>query len=261
MAKFKIIIIVALFSCAVLIVSNCNLSRQSATTPPMPPLTLTDVVEGLVAYYPFNGNAADESDHGFNGIINGATLITDRFGRPNKAYYFNGNAGISSKVDTTLSMTKFSLSAWFKNEGTSGTIPRIVAVAPPGNCNAYYGLLQANGEWNGYVDRSRRLVGMIDDPQSRYGYTLNYSKGTPDSATWHHGAITYGEGIMNIYLDGALDTIISVAPHLTQFKQSANLEIGFCSLGGRYIGKLDDIRVYNRVLSQTEINTIFSISN
>jgi hypothetical protein len=238
-------------------VINGSISENlKPSTPPLP-----EIAVGLVAYYPFTGNAADESDHGFNGIVNGATLTTDRFGRPNKAYYFNGNAGISSPVNTTLSLTKFTLSAWFKNEGTSVTIPRIVAVVPPGSCNAYYGLLQANGEWNGYIDRSRRLVGMINDPQSSYGYTLNYSYGTPDSSSWHHGVVTYSGGVMNIYLDGVLDRVVSVAPRLTQFTQSANLEIGFCSGGGRYIGKLDDVRIYNRVLSQTEIRNVFSSSN
>ena len=35
---------------------------------------------GLVAYYPFNGNANDESGNGNNGTVNGATLTADRFG-------------------------------------------------------------------------------------------------------------------------------------------------------------------------------------
>ena len=43
-----------------------------------------------MAYYPFNGNALDESGNNNNGTVNGATLITDRFSLPNKAYNFNG---------------------------------------------------------------------------------------------------------------------------------------------------------------------------
>ena len=42
--------------------------------------------EGLVAYYPFNGNANDYSGNGHNGTVTGATLTTDRFGNPNSAY-------------------------------------------------------------------------------------------------------------------------------------------------------------------------------
>ena len=45
---------------------------------------------GLVAHYPFNGNANDESGNGNDGTVNGATLTTDRFGNANKAYSFDG---------------------------------------------------------------------------------------------------------------------------------------------------------------------------
>ena len=48
------------------------------------------LTNGLVAYYPFNGNANDASGNGNNGIVNGATLASDRFGRANQAYSFNG---------------------------------------------------------------------------------------------------------------------------------------------------------------------------
>ncbi|MGD0712159.1 MAG: hypothetical protein ABR968_13380, partial [Bacteroidales bacterium] len=47
---------------------------------------------GLVAFYPFKGNADDTSGNGHNGTVHGATLTTDRFGNPNNAYYFNGSS-------------------------------------------------------------------------------------------------------------------------------------------------------------------------
>jgi hypothetical protein len=46
---------------------------------------------GLVGWWPFNGNANDLSGNGNNGVVNGATLTTDRFGYANKAYDFNSN--------------------------------------------------------------------------------------------------------------------------------------------------------------------------
>jgi hypothetical protein len=49
---------------------------------------------GLVACYPFNTYANDESGNGNNGIVNGATLTTDRFGKANSAYNFNGSSYI-----------------------------------------------------------------------------------------------------------------------------------------------------------------------
>jgi hypothetical protein len=55
-----------------------------------------DVTTGLVAYYPFNGNANDESGNGNNGTVNGATLTSDRFGNTNKrssAIWYRTNCG------------------------------------------------------------------------------------------------------------------------------------------------------------------------
>ena len=54
---------------------------------------------GLVAYYPFCGNANDESGNGYNGMISGATLSLDRFNKSNSAFYFNG---INSKIELPL---------------------------------------------------------------------------------------------------------------------------------------------------------------
>ena len=44
----------------------------------------------MIGYWPFNGNANDESGNGNNGTVNGATLTTDRFGNLNSAYNFSG---------------------------------------------------------------------------------------------------------------------------------------------------------------------------
>ncbi|HEY4205695.1 MAG TPA: hypothetical protein VGM31_02740, partial [Puia sp.] len=50
-----------------------------------------DITTGLIAYYPFNGNADDATGNGNNGsLVNGPTLTTDKMGNPNSAYYFDG---------------------------------------------------------------------------------------------------------------------------------------------------------------------------
>ena len=46
---------------------------------------------GLIAYYPFDGNADDKSGHGNNGVVHNAVLTNDRLGNSNSAYQFNGN--------------------------------------------------------------------------------------------------------------------------------------------------------------------------
>ena len=71
---------------------------------------------GLVAYYPFNGNANDESGNAINPtyIGTGVTLTTDRFGNPDKAYNFDGNAGSYIRMPADkLPTTNRTISLWF----------------------------------------------------------------------------------------------------------------------------------------------------
>ena len=51
---------------------------------------LITISNGLIAYYPFTGNANDSSGFGNNGIVSGSILTSDRFDKNNSAYYFNG---------------------------------------------------------------------------------------------------------------------------------------------------------------------------
>lgn len=53
-------------------------------------LNAQDINQNLLLHYPFNGNANDTSENGFDGIVQGATLTTDRHNNPNSAYYFDG---------------------------------------------------------------------------------------------------------------------------------------------------------------------------
>ena len=68
---------------------------------------------GLVAYYPFNGNAKDSSGNGNNGSVNGATLTTDRFGNCNSAYLFDGVSNyISLPTSKLINLNTYSYSLW-----------------------------------------------------------------------------------------------------------------------------------------------------
>ena len=63
------------------------------------------LTNGLVLYYPFNGNANDASGHGNNGTVQGATLATNRFGVPNNAYSFNGSSSLIQFSDSVFGPT------------------------------------------------------------------------------------------------------------------------------------------------------------
>src|ERR1035438_863808 len=75
----------------------------------------TFLTNGLVAYYPLNGNANDASGHGNNGTVNGATLTQDRFGITNAAYSFNGiNNYIGFAGVPTSQVDNWTMSVWLK---------------------------------------------------------------------------------------------------------------------------------------------------
>jgi hypothetical protein len=70
---------------------------------------------GLVAYYPFNGNANDESGNGNHGMVYGATLTVDRFGNANSAYSFDGmNDYIVTNYSGILGKNPGTISLWLK---------------------------------------------------------------------------------------------------------------------------------------------------
>lgn len=59
---------------------------------------IADLMTGLVASYPFNGNAIDESGNGNDGTVYGAVLTADRFGNPDSAYAF---VGVNDYIDVS----------------------------------------------------------------------------------------------------------------------------------------------------------------
>ncbi len=78
---------------------------------------------GLVGYWPFNGNANDQTPNGNNGTVNGATLTTDRFGNNNSAYSFDGISNYITVMDNNVfNMQNFTISTWVKNNSTAPTV-------------------------------------------------------------------------------------------------------------------------------------------
>ena len=81
-----------------------NTPNNQTTAP-----TLTD---GLVAYYPFNGDTNDKSGNGNHGKVHGATLAENRFGEENSAYFFDGTDDLIQIDDFSLSYDSLSISVW-----------------------------------------------------------------------------------------------------------------------------------------------------
>jgi photosystem II stability/assembly factor-like uncharacterized protein len=196
----------------------------------------------LVAYYPFSGSAVDGSGNGNHGVVNGATLTVDRFGNPQSAYHFDGvtqyirvpnSSGLQNVAQKTVSF-------WMNFEPGGGTQnPRVIS----------------KGYSGGFE------IGTSGTDTSRYmNFTqpgLNFvSKRKVPAGSWHHCVWTYNGFSSSVYLDNARDTTGVFTPTSV----TTDLFIGRASTLNavdNFKGSIDDIRVYNRAVSPSEVSTLF----
>ncbi len=205
--------------------------------------------QGLVAHYPFNGNANDESGNGNDGTVLGAALATDRFGNINKAYTFDGTDDyISVNEDSTLEFGTgdFTVCAWILTTSTRGE-----RVVTKGEC--------FNTGWS--LGHNSRIQTSLQAPPHGPIYpasdNVNYADGR-----WHFILFKRQSGAVSIYGDGNLDgdtasfpyNLTNVSEHMTigRFRESG----GACE-NAFHTGKIDDIRIYNRALSEIEIQQLY----
>ncbi len=74
---------------------------------------------GLAGWWPFNGNANDESGNGNNGVVNGAALTIDRFGNVGKAFEFDGldDNVLVQNSSSLMILGDITMSAWVNTKG------------------------------------------------------------------------------------------------------------------------------------------------
>jgi len=203
---------------------------------------------GLVGWWPFNGNANDESGNGNHGTVNGATLTNDRFGNANMAYGFDVNQKIGTFI---TNFPVYSVSIWARintwnlgiGTGDGGTLVSH-------KTDGLYG--------NGWA---------IEHNQNQYcwlEYNANNSiqqfVGTPQLNTWFHVVLTSdSQGSRKLYIDGILTDTFTGAAIISggynyEFKIGAHID-------GPTIwwfkGDLDDVGYWNRALTVCEIQDLY----
>jgi hypothetical protein len=219
---------------------------------------------GLVGWWPFNGNANDESGNGNNGTVNGATLTTDRFGVANKAYSFNpsSNSNVTIPFSNSLNSIQngITLSAWIYMDGgtPAGTPPRILELrgAYGGGGDAGFVMLSTT---NNATLRAFELRWYNNNGNSNLNFSPTNS--TLTTLNWHLVTFTADgtSGTAKYYFDGVLQST-STNSIITQCNYNNNsLILGAePNLLGKWGGKLDDIAIYNRALTQQEITNLYT---
>ncbi len=150
---------------------------------------------GLVAYYPFNGNANDASGNGNNGIPVDTTLIADRFGNPNSAYDFNGQSSRINIADNgTVNLTRdFSIGAWVKPRTLNPTAINDIITKHNAGSNS-------NGTWAFQLYQSLPTFSATPyfDPVVNAGQSMGLG-------VWTHVLFTYEKvtGRWRYYINGS----------------------------------------------------------
>jgi hypothetical protein len=211
------------------------------------------LTEGLVAYYPFNANANDESGNGNNGTVSGATLTTGRKGDANGAYSFDGsNDFISVADDPTLDLSSaLSISVWIYPEGGLVDGDSIVEKRETdgwGRYAVWTRVTVAPGVQFGGNDG----IGPQTDPRVISSATI----GLDD---WYHIVGTFDGSKLRIYVDGVPAGEADQTESFTQSDQPLYIGADPLPPDNKFFqGRIDDLRLYNRALDQSEIDLLFN---
>jgi hypothetical protein len=210
------------------------------------------LTRGLVVYLPFDGSVTnwtsrtttDLSGTGNNGSIMALTAGTSTVpGRIGQAFFFDGNQtnpGVRVANSSSVAITgDITLSAWVK---TTSLAPQIV-ISRWGGLNAY-ALVVNTGHVNAYLT-------------GQFG-----SNGAVNDGKWHLITATHNSSQDVIYIDGKADT--SHASSVPISDDGDVVEIGYegDGFGGDpFQGSIDDVRIYNRSLSATEVSQLYGLGS
>ena len=218
-------------------------------------ITEEQLQEGLVAHYPFNGNAKDESGNGKDGKVKGAILTADRAGKSNSAYKLDGVHGIKLPLTPEDVLKQNTLSGWIKalelnKHRSSG-----------GNINVC--LIGTN--LGLFTDRNgkpfHRIYAMSDESDSRNDHAPVFKRDVAeDVARWCQISGTYDGTTMKLYINGEF---VSMYRSDIKLRALTNVHVGSWEGGGSWnlahYCLVDDIRIYNRALSAKEVKALYDL--
>jgi len=226
-------------------------ATQAQTVPSYVP------TNGLVGWWPFNGNANDESGNGNNGTVNGATLINDRDAQLNSAYNFNGiDNFINLPLINMSSYNEFSLSVWVNVTDFQTGFSNFHIIRQEGNGGLDWLLAFQN-----YGNIISFGLGIQSQPYTELDLSINPINFID---SWSNIVVTYDGSIKRTFIDGVLFGS-EIKSGLITFTSSATNAIGSaCSNVNcveKFRGKIDDIAIWNRALTQQEITDLYNAVN
>ena len=206
---------------------------------------------GLVAHWPLDGNANDASDNGNHGKVEGATLTSDRNGKANAAYHFDGGKCDAIRVPSSPSLKGITsvstIAAWIKPERWDNTW---VNVFSKGEQKRQYGLF-AKDSGTLYMNDSYRNDSPDVSAKMPEGLKLG---------VWQHVAIVYDGSKTVAYVNGKPGEPKSTSGQFVPNDEDFMLGRDDYVDRENYWGDMDDVRIYNRALSASEIVALAGVS-
>lgn len=223
---------------------------------PSPAPSQSPPASSLVAYLPFDGNANDSSGNGNNGSAIGAPTYAT--GKISQAINLSGDAdgvGDYVSIPQTTNLDGFSaltIALWFKQNGMDGSgynplVDSNVNVGSP----AYSIKIEGSGSPNVNIHLTMKDASGTSISKGSYSQSIA-------GGAWHFLVLTYDGEDVALSVDGTSRITASELSGPLADESSA-IQIGARSPSSWYFrGDLDDVRIYNRVLSTSEIQTLYS---
>jgi hypothetical protein len=216
------------------------------------------ITAGLIAAYEFSGNADDVSGNGNDGVVNGPTLTADRFGNVGSAYEFDGVDDVIAMPTPILGYAEFTSSFWLEIDPSSSQDQSALQMG----LGHILFLPSAEVLRLGiFADRN----GGASSPSSssiRYFYDTSIA-GFQNS--WIHVAFSVSaNNTGRVFLNGTevlgvpriTDPGLTGEYDLTRIGLSYDSRFNFEQYW--FSGSIDDVYIYDRALSPTEVSTLYS---
>lgn len=223
------------------VLASCGVSKQH-------------LQQGLVAYYPMDGDAQDHSGNNFHAENKGAVSSSNRFQEPGKAFFLDGANDYILLPSTQLNMAKLlqnegAISLWYKSEDAKGDI---IQFFEAGAGEDGFALRYLNQAYSNAQNRLFFIMGSsVGDNTANWIIKYNI-----DPTKWHSITATWNPNQMKLYFDGVL---VGFLPKLKIEKfhaQPSNFAIGvYEDLRSLFFkGAVDEVYIHQRELSEEEVH-------
>ena len=218
--------------------------------------------DGLVGWWPFNGNANDESGNGSDGVVlSGTILTTNRLGLSNSAFEVDGvncpsARGISLPIE--LVNDNYTISIWSKSNDSTKTSQTVINSFPHNyiGISMNYNLPSSLNKMSGWYGNGGSWLLTAN--------SMNWS--SIQKENWKHFVFVKSTTALAFYQNGVMVFSQTITPPSTP-GAITSFTCGAISINGgggcyeTFKGKIDDIAIYNRALTPQEIQNLYTATN